>query len=368
MQGQRSNMVLGSAFMCMVGLLCGCQTPTTPETEIVPFTSINEHGTAPGSYEVVSVSSLMAPKILAVPEIARKEGVVKLALSRMKNNSSFPMDMNIFMKSLRAELVKVGGGKIRFFSQDNESVEKMREDILREQMEAERERMLDEVADAVVNQPVLKNTRVPVLIAITPVLNVNFVNLNADSYIAMLQARISKRGNDKIRFTNPGELKGADFFLTGQFIADIIKKEGMVNLVDYIALLEERLQTGKSLDVYNDPATGILHSSLMLEIQKNAKLRDVPKGTKKLNVMLIEASTRTSVLDKMFDIERELKTGLGGASYILSGEISSISKRAEGKEVTYILVAMQLVDPLSNEIIWENTFEIKKASNMGIVY
>jgi hypothetical protein len=377
----------GAAIFLAVGVsaLCGCQSPSVSKTELMSLDSVKEEGSGIGSYEIRTVASQMAPKILALPEVADAAQPVRIAIAPMKNSSSYPMDMGIFMTRLRAELGQCGGGKVRFFAQDRNS-QGQREAVLKEKTEESRERALDEVAAAIAAWPAFKNAQKPVVLAVTPALNANLVSLNADSFVAMLRAKIAERSGGKIRFTLPGELKGADFFLTGQFIADSVKREGMVNLVDYIALLEERLKEGRSLDVYGDGAAELRavsvghgtasaavltperRASLLSEIQQSAELREVPDVTKKLNVMLVEASSRTVAFEKMFDIERKSKMGYAKAEFILSGEVSSVSKLADGNDSSYLLVSVQLLDPASNEYVWEGVFELKKKSEMGVVY
>lgn len=381
-------MHIGSHWVLVLGsviLFCGCQSAKVSQTELVPVDSLKEEGSGIGSYEIRTVASQMAPKILACPEVATANDAVRIAIAPMKNNSSYPMDMGIFMTRLRAELTQYGGGKVRFFAQDRNS-QGQRTAVLKEKTEEIRDRTLDDVAEKIAGLPLFKQTSKPVVVALLPALNANLVNLNADSFVAILRAKIAERGNPNIRFTLPGELKGADYFLTGQFIAESIKQEGIVNLVDYIALLEERVKTGQSLDIYKDGqsefrAVSVGHGSasaavlsperrvsLFDEIQRSAALRDVPDATKKLNILVVEASSRTTAFEKMFDIERKTKMGYAKANYILSGEVSSVSKRANGKEISYLIVSVQLLDPESNEFVWEDIFEIKKKSEMGVVY
>ena len=381
-------MIKGKCVLIMAAstsILCGCRSPSLSRTELMPLDSIKDEGAGIGSYEIRTVASQMAPKILALPVVADAAEPVRVAIAPMKNSSSYPMDMGIFMTRLRAELGQCGGGKVRFFAQDRSS-QSQRTAVLKEKTEEAHERSLDEVAETIAAWPAFKNAQKPIVLAVVPALNANLVSLNADSFVAMLRAKIAERSGGKIRFTLPGELKGADYFLTGQFIADSIKQEGVVNLVDYIALLEERLRAGRSLDVYGDGATELRavsvgqgsasvavltperRASLLSEIQRSAALREVPDVTKKLNVMLVEASSRTVVFEKMFDVERKTKMGYVKTDYILSGEVSSVSKRAGGKEVSYLLVSVQLLDPASNEFVWEDVFELKKKSDMGVVY
>ena len=374
-----------SMLAVSISILCGCRSPSVSRTELMSLDSIKDEGTGIGSYEIRTVASQMAPKILALPEVTDSEEPIRIAIAPMKNSSSYPMDMGIFMTRLRAELGQCGGGKVRFLAQDRNN-QGQRTAVLKEKTEEARERALEEVAVTIMDWPTFKDAQKPVVLAVTPALNANLVSLNADSFVAMLRAKIAERSGGKVRFTLPGELKGAEYFLTGQFIADSVKQEGMVNLVDYIALLEERLKEGRSLDVYGESATELRavsvghgsasaavltperRASLLSEIQRSATLRDVPDVTKKLNVMLVEASSRTVALEKMFDIERKAKMGYAKTDYILSGEVSSVSKRADGKEVSYLLVSVQVLDPASNEFVWEDVFELKKKSEMGVVY
>ena len=363
----------------------GCATPqqSGSRTEILHADSIKNESSGVGSYEIRAVASQMAPKILALPEIAESDGAVRIAISKMRNNSSYPMDMNVFMTRLRSELTQYGGGKVRFFAQGQEAQEQ-RGAVLKEKTDEQREQMLETVANTIAGLALFRDAAKPPVLAVTPALNANLVNMNADSFVAMLRAKIAERAGGKIRFTMPGEISGADYYLTGQFIADSIKQEGIINLVDYIGLLEDRMKSGEGLDVYAKPQVTLQQNSnafgsssvltvdrrlsLLDEIQKSAALREVPGVTKKLNVMLVEAASRTSVFEKMFDVEKQANMGFARAALILSGEVTSVSKREGGREVSYVMVNVQLLDPESNEFIWEDIFEIKKSSQLGVVY
>lgn len=316
-----------------------------------------------------------------LPEVEDAQGMVRVAVAPMKNSSSFVMDTALFTKRLRAELMQITGNKIRFFSQDR-STQDARRQIVTEQTDEAREAMLDAVADSLVALPAVRNAQKPVVMAAIPALNCNLVSMNGDSFVAMLRAKTMERAGGKIVFTLPGESAGADFYLTGQFIADSAKQEGFVNLADYITLLEGRLRNGESLDVYqpdvqakilnNDSGsveiTAVRRRSILDEIQQSAALRVPPDATMKLNVMVVDAKARTSVFEKMFDAERRVATQIGKADYVLSGELSSLDKRAQGVEVNYILVTMQLTEPATNEIIWEGLYEVKKRMSESLVY
>jgi len=48
--------------------------------------------------------------------------------------------------------------------------------------------------------------------------------------------------------------------------------------------------------------------------------------------------------------------------------VSGLSKRANGEQSDYLLITVQLVDPDSNEVLWEDGYEVKKKSAAGTVY
>jgi PBP1b-binding outer membrane lipoprotein LpoB len=57
-----------------------------------------------------------------------------------------------------------------------------------------------------------------------------------------------------------------------------------------------------------------------------------------------------------------------GAHYLLTGRISSLSKRAEGDRADYFLMSFRLVDAESSAIVWTNQYEFKKVGDAGVQY
>jgi len=177
----------------------------------------------------------------------------------------------------------------------------------------------------------------------------------------------------------PGTLAGADYYLTGQFIPESMKKEGIINLANYIEVIDARIRSGQSmtLDDGTVPASpekpqiytriGQQESELV-RMLRNPELRKNPNVNKRLNIMLVKPDTKVAVYEKMFLLDRKFSSREGRAQFILSGEISALSQRRQGTASDYLLVSVQLVDLESNEIVWEGAYETKKLSRSGIVY
>lgn len=363
-------------------LIAGCSTPNvSTHRQVQPDQDIIAGGM--GSGDIRTVAAKMCPEILSLPEIAGADGVTRIAIAPMKNSSRFIIDMNIFMKKLRLDLNRYSQGQIRFFSQNNAT--QTRSTLLENRREEMVDQALDSLADQIVDLPMVVNASEPITVTVLPVLNVNFVNMNADSFTAMLRAKVAERSNGKVLFTMPGSSVKADYLLTGQFIADGMKQEGIVNLVDYIGMMEERMKAGEPLDLYRPENTavggtnsgiqintvaspGVIEPSLFRQLQVSAGLRAEPNVTKRLCVMLVDADKELAVFEKMITIEDKITDGTGNADFVLSGEISGLAKRQGATQSDYLLMTMQLVDPLSNEILWEDGYEVKRSSTSGTVY
>jgi len=288
------------------------------------------------------------------------------------------------MKRLRLELNRYSQGKVRFFSQGNAQV--TRKSVLDGRNEAAIGASLKELAKSLLTSPTITAAAQPPKIAVVPVLNANLINMNADSFVAVLRSQIASQANGKIQFLMPGTVEGADYYLTGQFIAESMTSQGIVNLSDYIGIVEARLREGKSLSVYDDDDglgvnaknnrgnqliinSGVNRGPSILEqILTNSQLRSKPNVTKHLNAMLIKTDSKIIVYEKMITIEEKMTEGLDKSDYILSGEITGLSKRIQGVQTDYLLVTLQLVDPVSNELLWEDGYEVMKQSRSGIVY
>jgi PBP1b-binding outer membrane lipoprotein LpoB/TolB-like protein len=385
MLNEKIKMIINPYIFLLFGALIasGCATPKVSSTNEMNLD--DEDSTLAGgigSRDIRTIATSMAPEILGLPEISQADGVARIAISPIRNNSRFIIDKDIFMRRLRLELNKYGSGQVRFFSQGRNQA--VRQEVLEGRDEIRLQEMLDQIGDEIARSSWVTSADVPPRIAVLPVLNSNFVNMNADSVVAMLRARVVSKTEGKVAFLLPGEMRGADYILTGQFIAESLQTEGIVNLVNYIEVVDERLREGKSLNVYDDIgdgnvsnengnqvviSSGVRQQPSMLElIARNQQLRISPNINKYLNIMVADAESKTTVYENMFAVEKKITQGLGRANYILSGEISALSKGMQGRQTDYLLYTFQLVDPDSNEILWEDGFEFKRSTSSGIVY
>ncbi len=372
------GIIAGTAALALLG---GCHTANVTESVQV-HPDDDPLGGAINSADIRTVASQMTPAILALPEIADKEGPVRIAVADFKNNSRFIIDRNIFMKRLQLELNRTANGKVRFFSQ-SANVQKVRVESLTERQEDLVRAKLAELGKEIAANPLFANSPKPVKIAVIPALNTNLVNMNADSFAAMLRSEIANASGGKIQFLMPGEVTGADYYLTGQFVPESIKSEGIINLANYIQVIEARLKRGQSLDITDgrvpdtsrttplvegDNNIEIKRESELVKLMTSPEMQAKPNVNKRFNVMIVKPDEKVAVYEKMMLIDRKIDSGLGKADYILSGEISALSQRAEGKASDYLLISVQLTNPETNETVWEDAFETKRMTQAGIVY
>jgi len=371
----------GAAIALLAALFCSCARPKVSTRSQV---GLDEEPISGGisSSDVRTIATRMTPAILAVPEVAGSDDPARIAIAPMRNSSRFVIDTNLFMRRLRMELNRHSGGKVRFFSQNR--AQDTRKAVLAEKNEARLETAMQALGKEISELPIFRDAATTPKVAVIPVLNSNFVNMNADSVMAVLRSDVARHAAGRLDFLMPGAIENADYFLTGQFIADSLKREAIVDLAAYIEIVEDRLKAGKSLSVYDNDSgvdasgnegnqvivsTGSgTPSSILERIAANSQLRTPPNVTKRLNIMLVKADTKVSVYEKMFTIEEKHTEGLGEADLVLSGEITGLSKRIQGAASDYLLIAMQLVDPETNELVWEDGYEIQKRSDAGIVY
>ncbi|MBW1743724.1 MAG: hypothetical protein JRJ47_09900 [Deltaproteobacteria bacterium] len=374
----REKALFALVFLLLIGVLGGCATPDIKDlsgTEILqPDEEDNIGGTFLESGDIRTIATRMAAELLSTPEISSGDGVVRIAVAPIRNSTRFIVDKDIFMKRLRIELNRVGGGQVRFFSQNVGQT--TRRQILRERTEELWDQTILEVANYIVASTPISQASEPPTIAVIPVRNTNIAGLNADSFTALMRAKIAELGHGQLIFLardkngkvieeildeqdikNLGlvkarrlnELYGVDYFLGGEFIAKDLRVQKPTVSV------EQKIGTSE-----DDPR--------FLESSVQGAIKD-PNTTTYLNVMLIDASTGTVPVEKMVKVEPKMKTGLGRSDYLLTGELSALSKATGGAvRSDYIILSFQLVDPESNEVLWEDAYETKKKARVGTVY
>ncbi len=372
--------MLAAGFALGIVGLSGCvSAPVSTSVQVSPDDDPLNGGIS--SADVRTVATEMGPAILTVPEIAGTNGAAKIKVADFKNSSRFLIDRAVFMNRLRLELNRNGGGKVRFLS-NNEKVQAERSQVLEDRQEKEVREYLKTLGAEIAANPLFKQPGKPVTIAVIPVIGTNLVNLNADSFTAMLRSEIVNAGGGNIQFLLPGALEGADYYLTGQFVPESTKSEGVVNLVNYIDIIEARVRNGQSMDlvdgtVPNPGKSGDTtikvappspRESELVRMLRDPALQSNPNVNKRLNVMLVKPDTKVAVFEKMFLLDRKFTDNSGSADFILSGEISGMHQRSSGVASDYLLISVQLTDPETNETVWEDAYEVKRVTNAGIVY
>lgn len=105
--------------------------------------------------------------------------------------------------------------------------------------------------------------------------------------------------------------------------------------------------------------------------------------TQKIRIELNKNATgkvRFLARDRMDDIlkEREAKRknlvtaskegDLYGVDFYLTGELTGLSKAVSNNRSDYILMSFQLIDAETSDIIWEDSYEVKRVGEAGVAY
>ncbi|MCE1207790.1 MAG: penicillin-binding protein activator LpoB, partial [Spirochaetia bacterium] len=106
----------------------------------------------------------------------------------------------------------------------------------------------------------------------------------------------------------------------------------------------------------------------LVRLMTSPEMQARPNVNPRFNVMLVKPADKVAVYEKMFLLDRKIETGLAKADFILSGDISALSQRAQGQASDYLLISVQLTNPENNETVWEDAYETKRLTKTGIVY
>ena len=100
----------------------GVKNPSSASvTEMRPDERGFVAGTGIESQDIVTVAEKMARAIVAVPEIANRQGVPRVVLLPVKNESRFPINKDIFLEEIMSLLNERSFGKVRFLARDRMS-------------------------------------------------------------------------------------------------------------------------------------------------------------------------------------------------------------------------------------------------------
>ena len=364
-------------------MLSGCATPvdTTPShTQVLtPDEDDQVGGSFIDSSDIRTIAQQMCTELLTLPEVSESPDTVRIATEIIKNSTRYMIDTNLLLRRMRLELNKYSQGKLRFFAQSSGQTTRTR--ILKERTQTDAHKAIEEVARYIVSSDILQNSEKPVRIAVQPVANTNLFNMNADSFASLLRTKIKENAGAKVLFTRPDSDAQVDYTLTGEFFVESIKREGIANTVEDLKWAQENPNKWYDDSIKSQVGTvygtqfnldGSIRRRIKIGAYITYKLIDAslwnsPNVTKMFNVMLVN-NEDMAVLEKVVNLEEQIKSGQERANYILTGDIGSLSKAGVGQRSDYVLVSLYLIDPVSNEILWEYGYEVKRVTTRSVLY
>ncbi len=108
----------------IAGVLSGCASSGVKNPSGVPVTQMrpDEQGFVAGtgieSQDLVAVTDKMWRSILGIPQIANAQGAPRVVLDPVENATRFPINKDIFLDRIRAELNSKARGKVMFLARE----------------------------------------------------------------------------------------------------------------------------------------------------------------------------------------------------------------------------------------------------------
>ena len=106
-------------------LLAACASTGVKNPSGVPVTEMKADergfvaGTGMESQDLVAVTDQMARSILGIPEIANAQGIPRVVLEPVNNETRFPINKDIFLTRIRGQLNKNARNKVIFLAREN---------------------------------------------------------------------------------------------------------------------------------------------------------------------------------------------------------------------------------------------------------
>lgn len=119
-----SKYQLTIASLAAAGLLSGCASSGVRNPSGVAVTEMrpDEQGFVAGtgieSQDLVAVTDKMAKSILGIPQIQNAHGTPRVVLDPVINETRFPINKDIFLTRIEAELNSQARGKVSFLARD----------------------------------------------------------------------------------------------------------------------------------------------------------------------------------------------------------------------------------------------------------
>ena len=114
---------LAGAALALV--LTGCASSGVKNPSGVPVTVMNPDergfvaGTGVESQDVVAVTDKIARTILSTPEIANAQGIPRVVLLPVENNTRFRINSDLFLTRIRVQLNEKAMNRVRFLDRKN---------------------------------------------------------------------------------------------------------------------------------------------------------------------------------------------------------------------------------------------------------
>lgn len=118
------NYHLPLAVLAAAGLVSGCASSGVRNPSGTPVTEMraDERGFVAGtgieSQDLVAVTDKMFKSVLATPQIANAQGVPRIVLDPVNNETRFPINKDIFLDRIRVELNTKARGKMIFLARE----------------------------------------------------------------------------------------------------------------------------------------------------------------------------------------------------------------------------------------------------------
>src|SRR5687768_2249755 len=110
--------------LTLAGLLAGCVSAGVKNPSGVRVTEMKPDergfvaGTGVESQDLVSITDKMARSVLSTPEIMRAQGIPRVVLLPVVNDTRFPINKDIFLTRIRTQLNSKAMNKVRFLARD----------------------------------------------------------------------------------------------------------------------------------------------------------------------------------------------------------------------------------------------------------
>ena len=131
-ENYRFNFSLFLAAGLLAGCATGVQNPSgVSVTEMRPDERGFVAGTGVESQDLVRVADKMSRGILGIPQVTRAQGTPRIVLDPVVNETRFPINKDIFLTRIRAQLNSQAAGKVLFLARDKMSALERERDLKR---------------------------------------------------------------------------------------------------------------------------------------------------------------------------------------------------------------------------------------------